>query len=328
LPLFKTGSKEREKKAAEHISNAYLQEALADFCGYIAVDEVYDGPFCVLSLVDNRRFRRLMYEVLDHSPDHGDMQRFLQRFKAALDARGLTLRGITTDGSALYPVPITAVFGPVPHQICEFHVLKEINAAILHAVAKVRKALASQLPKLGRGRPSGAGKRLARRRQRLHARIAALFEHRYLFVQRRLTLAEQQTLRRLVRGQPQLRSLRAIANEIYGLFDRRCRMETALTKLVRLRRRVRRFTQLTQTLTKLLSPTLEKALVFLDDASLPPTSNAVERGNRRYRKMQKAVYKVRTQEQVVGRVALDMQRDAHAGSRYQTTVTLHHARAA
>jgi hypothetical protein len=26
---------------------------LADFSGYIAADELYDGPFCILSIVDN-----------------------------------------------------------------------------------------------------------------------------------------------------------------------------------------------------------------------------------------------------------------------------------
>ena len=45
---------------------------LADFSGYIAADELYDGPFCVLSIVDNRRYRRLIYEVLDHDPTHED----------------------------------------------------------------------------------------------------------------------------------------------------------------------------------------------------------------------------------------------------------------
>ena len=29
---------------------------------------MYDGPFCVLSIVDNRTFRRICYEVLDHDP--------------------------------------------------------------------------------------------------------------------------------------------------------------------------------------------------------------------------------------------------------------------
>ena len=60
---------------------------------------MYDGPFCVLSIVDNRAFKRLCYEVLDHPPAHGDIRAFFQRFQVALANRGLTLRGITTDGS-------------------------------------------------------------------------------------------------------------------------------------------------------------------------------------------------------------------------------------
>ncbi len=45
---------------------------MAGFSGYLAADEVYDGPFCVLSIVDNRTFRRLIYQVLDHDPTHED----------------------------------------------------------------------------------------------------------------------------------------------------------------------------------------------------------------------------------------------------------------
>ena len=31
----------------ESISTTYLDKALADFSGYLAIDEVYDGPFCI-----------------------------------------------------------------------------------------------------------------------------------------------------------------------------------------------------------------------------------------------------------------------------------------
>lgn len=323
---FKTGSRPGEKKAAAHIGGDYLDRALDGFSGYIAADELYDGPFCVLSIVDNHAFRRLIYEVLDHAPSHEDITRFLRRFKDALDDRGLSLAGITTDGSPLYPVPIANVFGPVPHQICQFHVLQELTRAILHAVAKVRKALAATLPKLGRGRPSKAARRLARRRQRLQAKITALFDQRYLFVQHHLTPGEKTTLRRITCGLPQLRALRDITNETYRLFDRRCRTETALEKLAQLRRRVRRFKAVGQTLKKLFSPTLEKALTFLNNAFLPATSNAVERGNRRHRKMQKAVYSVRGRQQIIDRIALDMQREAQAAHRDRTTNLLHLAR--
>ena len=300
---------------------------MADFSGYIAADELYDGPFCVLSIVDNHTFKRILYEVLDHDPSHDDIRRFFRRFKTTLDARGLTLRGITTDGSQLYPVPIAEVFGDIPHQICEFHTIAELTKAILRAVAKVRKSLAAGLPKLQRGRPSKAAQRVARRQKRIQQRIADLFDHRHLFVQHDLMPAERTTLRRITRGLPNLRALREIMNEVYRLFDRRCRTDTALAKLAKLRRRVRRFKAVGRTLQKLFSPNLEKALVFLDDSLLPSTSNAVERGNRRHRKMQKSIYRVRTHEHIVQRIAFDMQRDAQAAGRDQATATLHLARA-
>jgi hypothetical protein len=300
--------------------------ALANFSGYIAADELYDGPYCVLSIVDNHHFQRLIYEVLDHNPTEQDITRFFQRFRAALDQRGLSLKGITTDGSPLYPKPIAAVFGPIPHQVCEFHVIAELNKAVLKAITKVRRQLKATLPKLDQGRPSAANRRLAACKKRIQAKITDLFENRHLFVQHDLTAAEQKTLRRITRGLPQLRTLRQIVDEVYRLFDRRCRTDTALAKLARLRRRVARFKDLRQTLKKLFSPNLDKALTFLDDSLLPATSNAVERGNRRHRKMQKTVYRVRTQAHISQRIAVDMLRDAQAQGRWQTTRLLHEMR--
>jgi hypothetical protein len=307
----------------------YLDWGLADFLGYIAADELYDGPFCVLSIVDNRTFKRLLYQVLDHDPDHQDITAFFQRFRMALRLRGLTLKGVTTDASPLYPEPLREVFGDVPHQICEFHVIKELTNAILRAVAQVRKKLAAQKPAGQRGRPTTtAAKRIARRRQRLQQKIADLFEHRHLFVQHDLTPAQRRTLQSITRGQPQLRTLRNLMEEVYRLFDRRCRTDTALAKLAKLRQRVRRFKQVGKILNKLLSPSLDKALTFLDDGLFPSTSNAVERGNRRHRKMQKTVYRVRTRKHIHNRIALDMLRDSRKEDRSTTTKALHQGRAA
>ena len=154
-PPSRTGWRPGGKKAADQIRAAYLDWALDGFSGYIAADELYDGPFCVLSIVHNSAFKRLYnYQVLlDHDPAHGDIQAFFQRFQAALACRRLTLHGITTDGSELYPQPISEVFGVIEHQVCRFHILAELNKAVLHAVAQVRKDLAAQKPKLPRGRP-------------------------------------------------------------------------------------------------------------------------------------------------------------------------------
>ena len=306
----------------------YLDWSLADFSGYIAVDELYDGPFCVLSIVDNHTFKRLLYQVLDHAPDHQDITAFLRRFRMALQLRGLALRGVTTDGSPLYPEPLRTVFGEVPHQICEFHILKELTKAILRAVAQVRKDLATRKPPSKRGRPStSAAKRAVRHRERIQQKIGELFAHRYLFVQHDLTPTERRTLHLVTRGLPQLRTLRTIMEEVYRLFDRRCRTDTALAKLAQLRQRVRRCKPVGTLLTKLRSPHLEKALTFLDDTLLPSTSNAVERGNRRHHKMQKTVYRVRTHEHLNNRIALDMLRDAQQEGRGKTLKVLHKTRA-
>ena len=277
--------------------------------------------------MDNRTFKRLFFQVLDHDPTHEDMITFFGRFQSTLQARQLTVRGITTDGSALYPAAIRAVWGELPHQICEFHILQDLNQAILRAVAQVRKQLAAQQPKLGRGRPKANQRKLVQRRQRLQQKITDLFEQRYLFVQHHLTDTEQATLQRITRGLPHLRVLRQITDEIYRLFDRRCRTATALSKLAHLRKRVQRFMHLSQILKGLFAANVEKALTFLDDRLLGATSNAVERSNRRYRKMQKTIYRVRTYAQIVARMALDLFREARMFLRTTTLSFLHAARA-
>jgi len=136
---------------------------------------------------------------------------------------------------------------------------------------------------------------LARRSKQIQEKIRGVFQERFLLVKRRLTPSERQRLVPITRGLPQLRKLREIMEHIYALFDRRCRTQTALGKLKKLRQWVNRFTWIGETLKKVFSPHLEKALTFLDDTLLPATSNAGERGKRRHRKMPKSVYRVRSQ---------------------------------
>ncbi len=316
------------KKSGGRIETDYLDWALADFSGYLAADELYDGPFCVLSAVDARQQRRLLYEVLDHNPSQADVLYFLARLNDQIAARGQVVQGITTDASPLYPVPIALVFGDIPHQVCEFHILKELTRAVLRVLAQLRKRLAARAPKGPRGRPkqTATGQRLRRKARVITQRVTALFEHRHLFVRHHLTAAQRTILQSLVRYGRPLRALRAIMDEVYRLFDRRCCTDTALAKLTRLRQRLRRYRSLGKSLDKLHSPNLEKALTFLDEELLPATSNAVERGNRRHRKMQKTIYRVRTHASLTGRMALDLQRDQQAGGRSSTISCLHQER--
>src|SRR6266581_4809391 len=63
LQPYRIGWRRGEKKAQEHMGGAFLEWALEAFSGYAAVDELYEGPYCVLSAVDNRHYKRVLYEV-------------------------------------------------------------------------------------------------------------------------------------------------------------------------------------------------------------------------------------------------------------------------
>src|SRR3989449_7973184 len=66
----------------------------------------------------------------------------------------------------------------------------------------------------------------------------------------------------------QLRKLREIMDHIYALFDRRCRTQTALGKLKKLRQWVERFQWIGETFKKVFSPHLENSH-FTNSRSLP-----------------------------------------------------------
>src|SRR5262249_39492052 len=178
MPPSRTGSKQREKKANARLET-YRDWALTNFSGYLVLDEMYDGPFCVLCAVDGPKQHRLLYQVLDHDADQDDIRRFLRRLKLALLIRNSTVHGITTDGSSLYPVPLAEFFAGVPHQVCEFHILKELNKVVLRVVARLRRRLAAEAPKLPRGRPrqDRESRRKARQTKRIDQRVSELFDH-------------------------------------------------------------------------------------------------------------------------------------------------------
>ena len=194
----------------------------------------------------------------------------------------MTLCGITTNGSALSPVPLREVFEKVPHHICQFHIVAAVVKAVSGAVASARTGLAATQPKLPRGRPrTPAAKATARTKEQLAAQGAALFSSRYVFVPRHLNTTERKIRWRVSRGVPQFQALRAIMEQVYAVCDRRCRPQTALDKRAKLQRHVQRFPALGDMLKQLFAPTLAKALTLLDDQRRPATSKAVERGNRR-----------------------------------------------
>jgi hypothetical protein len=265
----------------------------------LCVDEVYDGPYCIFYAVDPVTEKRVAFQISREGTEDES-----RRFFVHLRDMGLSVQGITTDGSALYPKVIAEVFPQAQHQVCYFHMLKEINLLVLRALASYRKSLPLP-PKKKRGRPRKGEHRKLSPEEILRSNI---FKNRYLWVQRALSSSEWGRLQRICRGHPLLRALREMIELIYNLFDRRCRTETALKKLDRLRRKkvFSEFPQLLPLWKKLRGKNLEKALTFLNNDLLEATSNAVERANRSHRKWQKTVYRVRALHMIEGRIKLEM----------------------
>lgn len=281
------------------LKKQYEPWVVENFSGYLCIDEIYDGAYVIYYAVDPVSQCRVAFQI-----SYEANEKTTRGFLAYLKKMGLGVKGITTDGSHLYPKPIAEIFPETKHQICYFHMLKEINLLVLKCLARFRKSL-PRPPKRSRGRPRKGQKYHLSRLEKLRY---AIWEARYLWIQHYLTPGQRKKLQRLYRGHPFLRALRELVDLVYGLFDRRCSVESARQKLEQLRQKKlwQEFPLFLPIWKKLRSPNLEKALTFLDDDLLEGTSNAVERANRGHRKFQKTIYRVRTERTIAGRIKYSM----------------------
>jgi len=255
----------------------------------------------------------------------------LADFRRSLGPRGLKVEGITTDGSNLYPKTIQEVFGSVPHQVCHFHVISALAKAARETVVKLYKQEVSKLPKFKGGRPrQGVDQKWAQQVEEKKQRLLKLFRHRYTLVAREPEEAKLKELLELLEPYPQIVQVRDLMQQVYGLYE--CgSSDQALDKLAGIRFQAAVLPDqksVAALVSALNGPCIEKSLVFLDHPDLPATSNAVERGNRRHRKMQKSVYRVRTKRQLERRLALDLLREGRALGREEVLMALRESREA
>jgi hypothetical protein len=109
------------------------------------------------------------------------------------------------------------------HQLCVFHVLKDINDCVFDALRRLRRRHGqSGGRKRRRGRPSKAQQRArvrsgASRKEQSHF----LWKHRHLLVTRpvRLTGRQRRWLSRMFEYLPALRRLRQFVLQVYRLLD-------------------------------------------------------------------------------------------------------------
>ena len=146
-----------------------------------------------------------------------------------------------------------------------------------------------------------------------------MYRSRHLLLRRELNQEQHQDLQELYEAYPLLKDLRQLLLELYGLYQCSGR-DQAMARLRQLRDQAAGQQELCspELLSALHGPILEKSLVYLDHQAMPATSNAVERSNRRFRKMQKGVYRVRQPHQIRRRLGLDLLREQRAAQRKRT----------
>jgi transposase len=300
------GARARQLDMSEH-----RRRVLEQFSGTLCVDELHLGRFTLLLATDPLSDLPVAFALVAAN-DQGHMLRFLRNLKSW----GPGPHVVVTDGSKLYPAVLAELWPEADHQLCVFHVIKDINKLILDAVRRLRKAMgrrgqAGRKKKRGRkGRKAKAA--AARRGPALKARANFVSKHRHLIVKRRekLTESERGDLKRMLEYLPELSILRHFAGRVYWLFDTPKDFHRASCRRAAILRDplYRRVPELVEAMGQLDDEEFPKPMAFLNNplCERVRTNNHVERTNRMSRFLEKVRYKWRRRRTLVRFVVLTL----------------------
>lgn len=296
-------------RAAELDMAAHRRKVLEHFSGTLCVDELHLGRFTLLLATDPLGDQPVAFALVGKN-DQDHMGRFLGNLKTW----GLDPRVVVTDGSNLYPGVLGRLWPKADHQLCVFHVLKDINELILDAVRRLKTAMARRGKagrKKKRGRKSERAKAAAARRgPSVKEKAHFVFKHRHLVVKRRekLTEADRDDLRRMLEYLPELATLRRFADRIYWLFDTPKDMHQAGCRRSAILRDAEfgGVPELVKAMEQLEEEKFAKLMAYLSDPvnRQVRTNNHVERTNRMFRFLEKVRYRWRRRRTLVRFVVL------------------------
>jgi transposase-like protein len=290
----------------------YREWTVANFSGTLCIDEIHLGHRTLLLATDPINDFPVAFALV-RANDQDHMRRFLQNLKN----RGFVPRVVISDGSNLYPAVLAEIWPQARHQLCVFHVLKDINKHVFDALRRLRKQLGRQ-SKRRRGRPSKAQKRARARYGKTRKEQAYfIWKHRHLIVTRpdNLNGRERRWLSQMFQFLPPLRILRQFVLAIHRLFDpdqsphqARCR-RAAFVKTPEFLADP----DLAQALTMLTPDKFDKMIAYLHSPAgqRVRTNNHVERVNRRLRYFEKVRYKWRRRRTIVRFIVLAIDRWYH-----------------
>jgi hypothetical protein len=276
---------------------AYRRWTLAHFSGTLCIDELHLGEHTLLLATDPLRDFPVAFALVSAN-DQEHMGRFLRQ----LHAHGFAPQVVVTDGSSLYPTLLAEVWPGAGHQLCVFHVEKDINELVLDAVRRSRRELdrrGRRGRKRRRGRPK-KGSKARRQRVRLRDQAKFVYQRRHLVVKRhdRLTAGEKRDLAKLLQVSPGLGVLRAFVDEMHRLFERGQTEATAWRRHAALlgQAAYAAVPELAKALAMLAAEKFAKVIAFLRSpvGRRVRTNNHVERMNRVLRLYEKGRYKWRT----------------------------------
>jgi transposase-like protein len=109
--------------------------------GVLCIDEVHDSGRTILFATDPLGDFTVSFKLVEKN-DQDPLDAFLQ----ALKERGLDARGIITDGAPLYKDALQSYWADVEHQLCVFHVIKDVNKLILDGGTRHQKSSQTTRP--------------------------------------------------------------------------------------------------------------------------------------------------------------------------------------
>ncbi len=271
------------------------------FSGTLCVDELHLGKTTLLLATDPLQDLPVAFALVDKN-DHDHMRRFLQNLKTW----GLEPEVVVTDGSNLYPDLLAELWPDARHQLCVFHVLKDLHKLVLDAVRRLRRGL-SRRGNRGRKRRRGRPRKCRSQRRGLtnKEKSAFVFEHRYLVVKHRDRMSKQDKadLATMISYLPELKPLRAFVDRLEML------CEEGQTEVLAWGRHAAMLRssgflavpELATAIGMLPAAKFAKMIAFLKSpaCSRVRTNNHVERVNRKLRHQEKARYKWRKRRRIV-----------------------------
>jgi hypothetical protein len=274
------------------------------FSGTLCVDEIHLGKYTLLLATDPLSDIPVAFALVSTN-DQPHMRRFLKNLRTW----GLQSRVVVSDDSPLYPKVLKELWPDAEHQLCVFHVIKNINKLVLDVLRRLRNALARKGNggrRKRRGRKSRAQKlRQERRGPSAQEKSKFIYKHRFLIVRREEEFDEEdkKNLKQMQQYMPELATLREFTSQLYALFDvnqsehqAKCRRAVFVKKAA-----YQAVPELAKALEMLVPEQFTKMIAFLRSpvAKRVRTNNHVERANRKIRFWEKVRYKWRRRRTLI-----------------------------